>query len=147
MKKTLIALSAALILTSAPAFAGTGHSHSAEETSHSHGGAHDDHHSQIEALNVSADEAMAILEEGLTEVAKKIEAKTADDATAGALNLMSAVKTLQSANPSERQAAALKQFDQQIDNATHAVEDTDWAKAKSSITKAQSALKLYKAVQ
>ena len=133
MKKTIPLLAAALILMTSPAFAGEGHAH--------------DDHSKIVALAIAPEEAVAEIETGLADLLAKIEAKSAAEAKDIGLKLMSAIKTLEEAKPSERQASALKQLSKQIDDAKHAAEEKDFAGAKSSATKAQSALKLYKAVK
>lgn len=143
MKKelSLIAVTAILSVTAVPA--GTAYAHGEDESA-IHG--HDDH-SLIKALDVSPEEAIAALDTGLVTLAAEIDAGYADNVIAGALSLMSAVKTLQAANPNERQAAALRQLDQQLDNAKHAAEDGEFDKAKSSVTRVESALKLYRAMQ
>lgn len=133
MKKTIPLFAAALMLMISPAFAGEGHAH--------------DDHSKIEALAVAPEAALAEIETGLPEMMAKIEAQSPTDAKEIGLKLMSAVKTLENAKPSERQASALKQLNKQIDDAKHAAEEKDFVAAKSSTAKAQSALKLYKAVK
>lgn len=150
MKKTLSILSTLAILTAMPAYAGTGHEHETPAEAVApvtgHGNPQDDH-SAIKALDVTPEEAVATLETGLADLATKTESGDAEGTISGALALMSAVKTLSEASPNERQAAALKQLDQQLDGAKHAAEDKDFVKAQSATTKALSALKLYKAVQ
>lgn len=150
MKKTLSILSALAIFTALPAYAGTGHEHEAPAEAAApatgHGNPQDDH-SAIKPLDVTPEEAVSTLETGLADLMAKAEASDADGTISGAFALMSAVKTLSEATPNERQAAALKQLDQQLDGAKHAAEDKDFTKAKSATAKALSALKLYKAVQ
>lgn len=148
MKRTFYALTAAFILITAPALAGAAHSHTPETTAapaQGHGSPQDDH-SKIQALEATPEEAVAAIESGLAGLIPKAEAKAAEDVISGSLSLMSAVKTLQAAEPNERQAAALKQLDQQLDAAKHAAEDVNFEKARSALVKAQSALKLYKAM-
>jgi hypothetical protein len=144
MKKHIYTLAALVALASAPAFAGTDHDHATQ--AHGHGSPEDDH-SKIEALNIAPEEAVVILETGLTVLLTKAEASAKQDVITQSLSLMSAVKTLRDASPNERQGAALKQLDEQLDGAKHAAEDGNLDKAKSSITKAKSALKLYKAMK
>lgn len=152
MKKHITTLAAIIALASAPAFAGTDHDHGAAPGTEStapakgHGSPHDDH-SKIVALDVSPEEAVTALDTGLTNLLAKVESSATQDVITQSFSLMSAVKTLKDASPNERQAAALKQLDQQLDGAKHAAEDGNLEKAKSSVLKAQSALKLYKAVQ
>lgn len=152
MKKHIITLAAVIALASAPVFAGTGHDHAAATgteraaPAQGHGSPQDDH-SKIEALDVSPEEVVSALETGLTDLLAKAESSAPQDVVTGAFSLMSAVKTLKDASPNERQAAALKQLYQQLDGAKHAAEDGNLKKAKSFVVKAQSALKLYKAVQ
>lgn len=148
MKRTFYALIAAFILITAPALAGTGYAHTPTTTAapaQGHGSPQDDH-SKIQALEVTPEEAVAAIESGLADLILKAEAKVAEDVISGSFSLMSAVKTLQAAEPNERQAAALKQLDQQLDAAKHAAEDANFEKARSALFKAQSALKLYKAM-
>lgn len=133
MKKMLSLFTATLLLTTSPIFAG-------EDPVH-------DDHSKIVALAVTPEEAVTEIAVGLTDMLAKIEEKSGLEAKEIALKLMSAVKTLEQAKPSERQESALKQLSKQIDDAKHAAEEKDFAGAKSSITKSQSALKLYKAVK
>ena len=133
MKKTIPLLAAALMLITSPTFAGEGHPY--------------DDHSKIVALAITPEQAVIQIETGLTDLLAKIEAESATKAKNISLKLMSAIKTLEEAKPSERKAAALKQLNKQIDDAKHAAEEKDFAAAKSSATKAQSALKLYKAVK
>ncbi len=152
MKKQIYTLATLVALASAPAFAGTDHDHAATSETHSaapaqgHGSPHDDH-SKIEALNITPEEAVVVLETGLADLLAKTETSATQDIITQAFSLMSAVKTLKDSSPNERQAAALKQLDQQLDGAKHAAEDGNLEKAKASVIKAQSALKLYKAVQ
>lgn len=152
MKKHIYTLAAVIALASTPVFAETGHDQGAAPETESaapaqgHGSPQDDH-SKIEALDVSPEEAVSALEIGLTDLLAKAESSATQDVVTGAFSLMSAVKTLKDASPNERQAAALKQLDQQLDGAKHAAEDGNLEKAKSSVVKAQSALKLYKAMQ
>lgn len=133
MKKTIPLLATALMLLTSPAFAGEGHAH--------------DDHSKIQALAIEPEAAVLEIETGLTDLGAKIEAQSASEAKDVSLKLMSAIKTLEEAKPSERQASALKQLNKQIDDAKHAAEEKDFKAAKSAATKAQSALKLYKAVK
>ena len=150
MKKTLSILTILTLFTAVPAYAGTGHDQGASAQTVApatgHGSPQDDH-SAIKPLSVTPEEALIMLETGLADLASKTEASDAEGTISGALALMSAVKTLKDGSPNERQAAALKQLDQQLDGAKHAAEDKDFAKAKSATSKAQSALKLYKAVK
>ena len=153
MKKYIYTLAALVALASAPAFSGTDNDHatSAEAESsavpaHGHGGPQDDH-SKIKALDVTPEEAVVVLETQLTKLWTKAEASAKQDVIAQSLSMMSAVKTLRDASPNDRQVAALKQLDEQLDGAKHAAEDGNFDKAKSSITKAKSALKLYKAMK
>jgi len=132
MKKTIPLFALAFMLLASPAFAGKGHDH--------------DDHTKIEALAISPEQAIMEIETGLTDLQTKIEAQAGGEAKDIGLKLMSAIKTLEAANPSERQASALKQLNKQIDAAKHAAEEKDFTAAKSAATKAQSALKLYKAV-
>lgn len=148
MKRTFYALIAAFILIAATALAGAGHAHAPVTTAapaQGHGSPQDDH-SKIQALDATPEEAVAAIESGLADLIPKAEAKVAEDVISGSFSLMSAVKTLQAAEPNERQAAALKQLDQQLDAAKHAAEDANFEKARSALVKAQSALKLYKAM-
>ena len=69
------------------------------------------------------------------------------EAATGAFAQQSTANTLSESAPNERQAAALKQLDAQLDAAKHAAEDSNAEKATSSLTKAASALKLYKALR
>lgn len=151
MKKTLSLVAAAAILALTPVLAGTAYAHGEDEasvSSHGHGSHKDeDDHSRIEVLDISPEEAIAALDTGLATLVAEIDASNADNVIAGALSLMSVVKTLQAANPNERQAAALRQLDQQLDNAKHAAEDGEFDKAKSAATRVESALKLYRAMQ
>lgn len=133
MKNPLFILSAVTLLA-APSFPAFAH------------GNHDDH-SQIEALDISADEAIATLETGLPALAEKIDAENTEGVIADALSLMAVIKTLQAEDLSERKAAALRQLDRQIDAAKHAAEDGEFDKAKAAATRAESALKLYRAMQ
>lgn len=152
MKKYITTLAAVIALASAPAFAGTDHDHGAAPGTESsapakgHGNPQDDH-SKIVALDVTPEEAVTALENGLADLLAKAEASATEDVMTQSFSLMSAVKTLKDASPNERQAAALKQLDQQLDGAKHAAEDGNLEKAKFSVVKAQSALKLYKAMQ
>ncbi len=150
MKKTLSILTVLGLFATLPAYAGTGHDHgAAAETAApktGHGNLQDDH-SAIKALNVTPEEAITTLETGLADLAAKTKASDIEGTISGALALMSAVKTLSEADPNERQTAALKQLDQQLDGAKHAAEDKDFAKAQSATAKAQSAFKLYKAIK
>lgn len=138
MKKVLSVLSILVLFAGAPAYAGADHDHAAPAS---------DDHSTIKALDVAPDEAVTALEAGLADLAARAEANDAEGLATSAWSLMSAVKTLEAADPSQRQAAALKQLDQQLDAVKHAAEDKEFEQAKSSVTKASSALKLYKAVQ
>lgn len=140
MKKTISIFAALALLAAIPAYA----ENTDPETGH---GSVQDDHSKIEALNVSPEEAVTTLESGLSDLMTQIEASAAEDVVKNSYALMSAVKTLQEANPSDRQAAALKQLDGQLDAAKHAGEEKNMAEAASATTKAQSALKLYKAVK
>ena len=133
MKKTIPLLAVALMLMTSPAFAAEGHAH--------------DDHSKIEALAIAPEDAVTEIETGLMNLLAKIEAQSAAEAKDISLKLTSAIKTLEAAKPSDRQASALKQLNKQGDDAKHAAEEKDFAAAKSSATKAQSALKLYKAVK
>ena len=133
MKKLTLSLAVALMLMTGSAFAAEGHAH--------------DDHSKIEALAITPEMAITEIETGLIDLLTKIEAQSAAEAKNVGLKLMSAVKTLEAGKPSDRQASALKQLNKQIDDAKHAAEEKDFAAAKSSATKAQSALKLYKAVK
>ena len=153
MKRNIYTLVALVALASAPAFAGTDHDHaiSAETKSSAapaqgHGSPQDDH-SKIKALDVTPEEAVFILETELAELLTKAEASAKQDVITQSLSLMSAVKTLKDASPNERQLAALKQLDHQLDGVKHAAEDGNFEKSKSSVIKAQSALKLYKAMK
>lgn len=148
MKKTFYVFTAALVLTTTPVLAVTAHAHApvtAGAPAQGHGSPQDDH-SRIQALDVSPTEAVTALESGLGDLLSKVEAKATEDVIKGSFALMSAVKTLQEAQPNERQAAALKQLDKQLDAAKHAAEDANFEKAASALVKAQSALKLYKAM-
>ena len=149
MKNAFYAITAILALVATPVLAGTDHDHApvaADTPAQGHGSPQDDH-SKIQALDVTPEEAVAALETGIAELLPKAEAKATEDVIKGSFALMSPVKTLQEAQPNERQAAALKQLDQQLDAAKHAAEDANFEKAKTSLVKAQSALKLYKAVK
>lgn len=152
MQKHVYTIVTAIALLSAPAIAGTDHDHGVAEgmettaPSHGHGSPQDDH-SKIMAMDVTPEQAVSALETGLADLLVKADAVATQDVMSGAFSLMSAVKTLKDAKPNERQAAALKQLDEQLDAAKHAAEDSQLEKARRSITKAQSALKLYKAVQ
>lgn len=150
MKKTLSILTVLALFTAVPAYAGTGHDDGAAAKTAvpatGHGSPQDDH-TAIKPLGVTPEEALTILETGLADLASKAKASDAEGTISGALALMSAVKTLKEGSPNERQAAALKQLDQQLDGAKHAAEDKDFVKAQSATSKAQSALKLYKAVK
>jgi hypothetical protein len=152
MKKHIYTLATVIALASMPAFAGKDHDHGTAPGTESvapaqgHGSPQDDH-SKIVALDVSPEEAVSALEIGLTDLLAKVESSATQDVATGAFSLMSAVKTLKDASPHERQAAALKQLDQQLDGAKHAAEDGNLEKAKSYVVKAQSALKLYNAMQ
>lgn len=148
MKNRFYALAAILVLAAAPALAGTGHAHepvTADAPAQGHGSPQDDH-SKIQTLDVTPEEAVTALETGLADLLPKAEANVAEDVIKGSFALMSAVKTLQEAKPNTRQAAALKQLDQQLDAAKHAAEDANFEKAQAALVKAQSALKLYKAM-
>lgn len=152
MKKSLYTLAAVIALASTPAFAETTPDQAAASEMQNaapakgHGNPQDDH-SKIVALDVTPEEAVTALENGLADLLAKAEASATADVMTQSFSLMSAVKTLKDASPNERQAAALKQLDQQLDGAKHAAEDGNLEKAKSSVVKAQSALKLYKAMQ
>lgn len=152
MKRYITTFATIIALASAPAFAGTDHDHGAAPGTESpapakgHGSPQDDH-SKIVALDVSPEEAVTALDTGLTDLLAKAESSATQDVITQSFSLMSAVKTLKDASPNERQAAALKQLDEQLDGAKHAAEDGNLEKAKASVVKAQSALKLYKAVQ
>lgn len=150
MKKTLSMLSVLALLTAVPAYADAEPDHGTKDEktvpATGHGNPQDDH-SAIKALDVTAEEAITTLETGLADLMAKTETSDAEGTISGAINLMSAVKTLEAASPNERQAAALKQLDQQLDGAKHAAEDKDFTKAKSATAKALSALKLYNAVK
>lgn len=135
MKYYLTILPVLALLMSAPVYAGPEHDHG-----------HDDH-SVIEALDVTYDEALAALDAGLADMLAKVDAGDAKGVEADALNLMSAVKTLEASDINDRQKAALRQMSQQLDNAKHAAQDGELDKAKASGTRASSALKLYKAVK
>ena len=149
MKTAIYTLTAILVLAATPVLAGTDHAHeavTADAPAKGHGNPQDDH-SKIQALAVTPEEAVIALETGLADLMPKVEAKATEDVIKGSFALMSPVKTLQEAQPNERQAAALKQLDQQLDAAKHAAEDANFEKAKTSLVKAQSALKLYKAMK
>ena len=147
-KKTINALLIAALLASTPVLADAGHDHEtpAAVPAKGHGSVGDDH-SKIVALDVTPEEAVATLDSGIADLTAKVAANQMAEVATGAFALMSAVKTLSEATPNERQAAALKQLDAQLDAAKHAAEDSNAEKATSSLTKAASALKLYKALR
>jgi hypothetical protein len=148
MKNLAYTITVALVLAATPVLAATDEAPApmtADAPAKGHGNPQDDH-SKIQALAVTPEEAVTALETGLADLLPKVEAKAAEDVIKGSFALMSPVKTLQAAQPNERQAAALKQLDQQLDAAKHAAEDANFEKAGSALVKAQSALKLYKAM-
>lgn len=149
MKKLTCAITVALALAATPVLATANEIPApvaVDAPAKGHGNPQDDH-SKIQALAVTPEEAVKALEAGLADLLPKAEAKAAEDVIKDSFALMSPVKTLQQAQPNERQAAALKQLDQQLDAAKHAAEDANFEKAKASLIKAQSALKLYKAMK
>ncbi len=136
MKKLTLSLMAVLLLSGSPVIADD-----------DHGYIKADDHSAIQPLDVSGDEALKIIQQGVPELAQKIEASQVELIKATALRLISAIKTLDKEPLSDRQKSALKQLEKQIDNAKHETEEKNFTKAKSSIQKAQSALKLYEAMK
>jgi hypothetical protein len=136
MKKLNLSLMAILVLAAFPAMAGDDHGH-----------AHTDDHSMIKPLDISADEALKTIQQGIVDLSAQIDAAQIEQTKAVALKVISAVKTLEKEPLNDRQKSALKQLEKQIDDAKHAAEEKDFAKAKSSAQKAQSALKLYEAMK
>lgn len=146
-KVTIHTLLIAALLASTPVWADAGHDHEipAAAPAKGHGSVGDDH-SKIVALDVTPEEAVAALDSGIADLTAKVAANQMAEVSTGAFAIMSAVKTLSDATPNERQAAALKQLDAQLDAAKHAAEDNNAEKATLSLTRAASALKLYKAM-
>lgn len=136
MKKLTLSLMAVLLLSASPVIAGNDHAYVKA-----------DDHSVIQPLDISGDEALKTIHQGVVELAQQIEASEAEPAKTTALKLMSAIKTLEKKPLNDKQKSALKQLEKQIDAVKHDAEDKNFTKAKSSAKKAQSALKLYEAMK